>query len=77
MTLEEIFIIFIPSFLFSQGAKPSLIALASSKLLLKAKRVQECGSDVEAPNVGVFWRGALPPYLYMLMVGLGGNRKPC
>jgi hypothetical protein len=32
--------------LFFQGAKPSLIALLAHKLLLKAKRLQEWGSEV-------------------------------
>ena len=51
--MEELFIVFMPKLLFFQEAKLSKVALASSKLLLKAKRVQECGSEVEALNVGV------------------------
>jgi hypothetical protein len=42
-----------------------LIALALlTKLLLKAKRVQEYGSEVEAPNVGVSGMVSITPFLY-------------
>ena len=59
--MKELFIVlFIPKLLFFQGAKLSKVALASSKLLLKAKRVQECGSEVEAPNVGALNGEHLP-----------------
>ena len=58
--MEELFIVFIPKLLFFQGAKLSKVAIASSKLLLKAKKVQECGSEVEALNVGVLNGEHLP-----------------